>query len=403
MWSLSLFAYLQRSLTVLRTRIAAVSSPIHILQCVQDYYGSQGVDPKPHVAEMFRQMLPDMCQGLELEMSTEILILLAFSTQKCIELAGEYSLSPKLLEMIAGRSLEMLNDFWQRHLEREGKREDEDFDEVEAERLEAEHNKDEEVLALISEIIGSLAKTHKELFLPYFNHIACSDVFHKLLDPQTRAHHRQAAICVFDDVVQFAGPSARNFYPSIFNTFMGFVLDPESIVRQACIYGIGQLVMVDKDVVLEKINDVLDAMHQQIVHPEAHEDALITVTENAVSTLAKICKQLGSQVNVGDVLPVVIAHLPLRADPEERNAIHEMLCDFIAEIPELVFGGEYERLPKVLSVLATVIDSDLATEDTQRRMAEIVRAMQTEIPGDQLQGAFSQLDDESKGKLQTLV
>lgn len=385
------------------TRIAAVSSPIHILQCVKDYYEQQNINPKPHVVEMFTKMLPDICQGLDLEMSPDIMTLLSYSTHKCIDIAGEYCLSSSDLELMAGHAHRMLEDFWERHKEREAKRQDEDFDEVEEERLEAEHKKDEEVLALIAEIIGSLARTHKERFLPYFNHIACSEVFHNLLDPETRPRHRQAAICIFDDVVEFAGPSARNFYSSIFNTFMNYVMDPEGIVRQASIYGIGQMVMADKSVVAPKINEVLEAMHQQIVHPDAQSEELITVTENAVSVLCRICKELSDQVDVNEILPVALEHLPLNADPDECACIHDLLCDFIDAIPATVFGEKFERLPKVLSILVTVIAKKLGAPKTFERMVAILRTMQNEIPGDVLGAAFEELDDECKAKLQEIM
>ena len=166
-----------------------------------------------------------------------------------LDLCDNYPLTEESLTALSHRLLGLLKDFFDRVDERVEKRNEEDFDEVEAARAEATEKREDQVMEVvricfgrgnigatlidslqIAGLMGKLVEKHKEQFIPYFNHIACTEHFHKLLvrgfagraaetantqcaqGPASRPVYRQSVICIFDDVVQFGGPAGVPFF-----------------------------------------------------------------------------------------------------------------------------------------------------------------------------------------------
>merc|ERR1712023_227068 len=109
---------------------------------------------------------------------------------------------------------------------------------------------------------------------------------------------------------------------------LNFVMDEAAIVRQACVYGIGVLASSGEPTLKPRINDVLEVLHTLMVHDTAHEDECITVTENCVSALSKMLRAFPDVVSAEQIIPAIVAELPLRIDPQERVLVHDLFCDF---------------------------------------------------------------------------
>jgi len=74
----------------------------------------------------------------------------------------------------------------------------------EDEEFEDEGEREEDVLGMLSDIIGKLARTHRETILPYFGEAILPIVYQMV--SSTFPRDRQIAICIFDDIAEFTTP-----------------------------------------------------------------------------------------------------------------------------------------------------------------------------------------------------
>lgn len=77
----------------------------------------------------------------------------------------------------------------------------------------------------------------KETFLPHFQ--AMLPLILELLAPNQQAVDRQAALCIFDDLVEFTGQSSIPYLQHFLQAAVQYVADPDPAVRQAAVYGMG--------------------------------------------------------------------------------------------------------------------------------------------------------------------
>ncbi len=81
---------------------------------------------------------------------------------------------------------------------------------------------------------------------------------------------------------------------------------------------------------LSLIIDALDSIVISVQNPNAKEDrTAINATENAISAIARICKNLESSVPLDRILPMWLSWLPVVNDKEEACYTYSYLCDLI--------------------------------------------------------------------------
>ena len=102
-----------------------------------------------------------------------------------------------------------LKKHFERSNERAEKRRDEDFDEETEEEMLEEDEFDAYILNRLSDIIHSLLVTYTDAYLAYFDTLVPH--FYALLQDTRSVSDRQWALCVFDDVIQFAGAHSHRY------------------------------------------------------------------------------------------------------------------------------------------------------------------------------------------------
>ena len=102
-----------------------------------------------------------------------------------------------------------LKKHFERSNERGEKRRDEDFDEEAEEEMMEEDEFDAYILNRLSDIIHSLLVTYTDGYLVYFDTLVPH--FYTLLQDTRSVSDRQWALCVFDDVIQFAGANSHRY------------------------------------------------------------------------------------------------------------------------------------------------------------------------------------------------
>lgn len=112
-----------------------------------------------------------------------------------------------------------------------------------AEILEDALDLEEELTTQLVDAHGYLLKMHKADFLPVFDRM-CASTFAPLLAQEHVPGIRLAAVCAFDDVVEHCGPGARKHVPMCLRALLANASDEHLVLRQASVYGLGQVAEV---------------------------------------------------------------------------------------------------------------------------------------------------------------
>lgn len=111
-----------------------------------------------------------------------------------------------------------------------------DYEADDEDALQDDEFNDESFLHELSQAIHAVFKTHKGTFFPYFEQLLPA-LQSFLSHPDPGARHW--AICVFDDLIEFAGPDSVKYQPHFLAQLASSLADPDADVRQAACYGIG--------------------------------------------------------------------------------------------------------------------------------------------------------------------
>ncbi|KAK7826615.1 importin-5 [Quercus suber] len=200
----------------------------------------------------------------------------------------------------------------------------EDFDAEEGELLKEENEQEEEVFNQVGDCLGTLLKTFKASFLPFFDEL--SSYVTPMLGKDRTAEERRIAICIFDDVVEHCHEAALKYY----DTYLPFLLeacnDESSDVRQAAVYGIGVCAEFGGSVFKPLVGEALSRLDVVIRHPNALHSDNVMAYDNAVSALGKICQFHRDSIDAAQVVPAWLSFLPIKGDLIEAKIVHDQLC-----------------------------------------------------------------------------
>jgi importin-5 len=253
---------------------------------------------------MWAYICPELLKAIETEPESEVTAELLHSLAKCIETLGANCLSPEAMEEV----LKIIDRFMNEHFVKADKRvqarHEEDYDEAVEEQLAEEDESDVYLLAKIADILHSLFMVQKAGFLPFFDRVAPH--FVKLLDPSRPSwSDRQWGLCIFDDLIEFSGPPCAQYQSYFLQPMITYCKDRQPEVRQAAMYGCGVLAMHGGEQFAQTCSMIMPILIETIMSPNAREPENLTVTENAISAIAKILKYNNSAItNVDEIVQV---------------------------------------------------------------------------------------------------
>lgn len=129
----------------------------------------------------------------------------------------------------------------------------------------------------------------------------------------------------------------------------------------------------------------VSAILKSIAASDARSEENINATENAVSTLGKLCKYVGTaaQLDTARLLTTWLANLPLSEDEMEAEASYSLLCDFVGEGHPHIMGANGANVPRIVNVMATALigveggdGSETVSRDTCLKIASLLPTMQ---------------------------
>jgi hypothetical protein len=351
-------------------RAAAAEILPYLLECVK----CKGPN---EVSQMWSYISEKLIEAIPLEPDTEITGLMINSLSKCIDLIGINCFTNEQYSKIADIVKEQISSCFVKLTKRQDKRQQEDDydEEVEAE-LEAEDEDDDYIMRKIADLMHSLFGTHGSSLLPLFDELL--PIFANMLESHQPSSYKQWALCIFDDLLDFASQSAVKYQDYFVQQMIACICDTYPPTRQAAAYGIG--VMAEK--CAKDFSSVcIDALSLLIVAIQGSTDTDMTAVharENAISAVGKVCRHIDAGVPHDTLLPMWLSWLPVVEDKEEASYVYSYLCDLIESNNLYILGSSNENVPKILRIIGEVVSEDVLSNNNQvlQRLLAIVRHVQ---------------------------
>ncbi|CAN8300728.1 unnamed protein product [Cochlearia groenlandica] len=361
---------------------------------------SQGRDLS-YLKQLSDYIIPAMVEALHKEPDTEICVSMLEALNECLQISGNL-LDEGKIKSIIDEVKQVMTASSSRKQER-GEREDaEDFDAEEGELIKEENEQEEEIFNQVGEILGTLVKTFKASFLPFFDEL--SSYLTPMWGKDKTAEERRIAICIFDDVAEHCREAAFKYYDACLPFVLEACNDESPDVRQAAVYGLGVCAEFGGSVFKPLVGEALSRLNVVIQHPNARQSENATVYDNAVSAVGKICQFHRDSIDSSQVLPAWLNCLPLNSDVIEAKVVHDQLCSMVERQDVDLLGPNNQYLPKISTVFAEVLTGkDVVTEETAVRMINILRQLQQTLPPSALASTWSSLRPEQQLALQSML
>ncbi|KAK9986830.1 hypothetical protein SO802_031781 [Lithocarpus litseifolius] len=355
-----------------------------------------------YIKQLSDYIIPALVEALHKEPEVEICASMLDALNECVQVSGPL-LDVSQVRCIVDEIKQVITASSSRKHQRSERTKAEDFDAEEGELLKEENEQEEEVFNQVGDCLGTLLKTFKASFLPFFDEL--SSYVTPMLGKDKTAEERRIAICIFDDVVEHCHEAALKYY----DTYLPFLLeacnDESSDVRQAAVYGIGVCAEFGGSVFKPLVGEALTRLDVVIRHPNALHSDNVMAYDNAVSALGKICQYHRDSIDAAQVVPAWLSFLPIKGDLIEAKIVHDQLCSMAERSDRELLGPNNQYLPKIVAVFAEVLcaGKDLATDQTASRMINLLRQLQQTLPPSTLASTWSSLQPQQQLALQSIL
>ncbi|XP_034223472.1 importin-5-like isoform X2 [Prunus dulcis] len=355
-----------------------------------------------YIKQLSDYIIPALVEALHKEPEVEICASILDALKECVQISGAL-LDENQVRCIVDEIKQVVTASSSRKQERAERAKAEDFDAEEGELLKEENEQEEELFDLVGDCLGSLIKTFKASFIPFFDEL--STYVTLMLGKDKTAEERRIAICIFDDMAEHCREAALKYY----DTYVPFLLeacnDESSDVRQAAVYGVGLCAEYGGSVFKPLVGEALSRLDMVIRHPNAQHSDNVMAYDNAVSAFGKICQFHRDSIDATQLVPAWLSCLPIKGDLIEAKVVHDQLCSMVERSDRELLGPNNQYLPKIVAVFAEVLcaGKDLATEQTASRMVNLLRQLQQTLPPSTLESTWSSLQPQQQLALQFIL
>jgi len=280
---------------------------------------------------------------------------------KCIEVLGTGCLTDDQMKEIIKVVQKTVDEHLERAVERACRRKDEDYDDEVEETLVNEDDEDVYVLSKIADVMHALFVAYRESLFPVFDQLL--PTFKKLLTSDRIWSDRQWGICIFDDLIEFGGPTSIKYHEHFLLPLINGIIDKSPEVRQAASYGIGVMAQNGGESYGDAIKQALPMLAQVINDPSAREAANINSTENCIAAVTKVMKYQPTATNLEETIPHWLMWLPVWEDDEEAKHIYGFFCELFKANNPTFMGANNGNLPRIVNIVAETIGRQVIPED----------------------------------------
>jgi hypothetical protein len=214
---------------------------------------------------------------------------------------------------------------------------------------------DDMILTKVMEVVGKLLKGFKVQFQPIFCDNFKTLYAELLFKPNPTDSETLAAICLFDDYVEFTGDLffAEGRSPVI-DQLLKFANNANPDIRQSATYGIGVCAeKASRDAFAPYLQAAYEAVNAVVNAPDAKNEVNGVATDCVVGAIGKL-----AVFQLNSLLGEWVKHLPIKAEPEEAQAVHKNFLRNVA-----VNSPKDPAVSKVLDDLVGLVNTQPSMVD----------------------------------------
>jgi len=235
---------------------------------------------------------------------------------------------------------------------------------------------EEDLQVGIAEVLASLIKSHGELTLGLVKRFA-HDVLPEILKPEAQPCDHRFGIFVIDDMIENLGlQHVPEEWAALKGHLFTHAIDANCNVRQAAVYGIGQLAMKGGDFFLPEAENCIQLLCQAAqmqIKKDDSKKSYGNAKDNAISSLGKIVRHHSASVDYTKLVPFWLENLPLKHDHEEAQIQHELLLDILISSPNLILGENAENMKGVLTIFGSILENvNLCNAETDKKINQVL-------------------------------
>lgn len=360
------------------TRDAAVATMPQLMVCVKRHSEKNNLGPQL-LHQLWGKILKPFLHAISIEAEAEVLLTMLDAFQECINLAGPNSMGPEELTKINAMIKQQGMDYFGRRFQRIKGREDPNFDEQDAKRIQKATQRDTFVLMALGEVIGKTFRHFGSRYLPLFQeHLG--EFARMLLQKDKTPEENQVGICIFDDLIEFCQTEALGAIKMILPYLARGAQSKSPALRQASVYGIGYCAQYGGETFAPVVADSIGLLGKIITSPESRTSKQsVYATENAVSAFGKILLFWHSVIppaKLEQFCASWLSWLPVKNDLIESKVTYATLCSLFEKIPDALVGENKSRLTHCVRLFTFIFkNSDMIDEGTNQRIPVILRKM----------------------------
>jgi len=290
----------------------------------------------------------------------------------------------------------------------EDEQDEEDSRNVEDEEaIEAE----EDLLEQIIYTVGKLLETQGEIF-----HIGLDEIlewFFAKFDQAAHVSQKRLAMAMLDDVMEAMAkfPGAGDRYVASFMPHMLLgAMSTDMELRQAALFGLGLCAQHGGAGFAPYRTEATQTLMHVLSQQDARSKDKESGTDNAAASLGKIAQfQPNPSPHDPQGVPTAeelfgswLAYLPLTSDLQESTVVNKQLSELVERNHGALLGVNNVNLPRIMSVFAEVLETEMVEEETTLRIQTILRAAQAAAAA-QLQQSCRAISAEGVAKLQRAI
>jgi hypothetical protein len=245
-----------------------------------------------------------------------------------------------------------------------------DLDDEDRAALEEELGQEDDIITSLTDIVGYCIKQHGAAALPWLAVVPPppadpdaeplpalgADMLGWLGRPaDVDVPMRAAAVCLLDDLIEFASPQAHVLLGHFLPVLQECVTHASPLLRQPSTYGVGVCAQHAGDGFAAAVPALFERLVAAIRAEGSREGDMHGATDNAVSALIKLAKFRPALVHAQGVMPGVLAYLPMRADGIEARLVHGWMVDGLAAEDPMWCGAGGAQVPALLRALAKTL------------------------------------------------
>ena len=403
-------------------RAYALSAMPDLIRCImRGARATQTQESHDYAVSVYTSVLEQVLRAMVTETEMDVLKTVVQCTKELVEAICEIPrendaakvyqtlLDENALKEINERLIQQIHNSFQRRAVRKAERAvAEDYDEEDAEQEELANESEEELQFHIAEAIGSLVKTHKQVYVPVLQQTLVA----KLADMSSAdmlPSDRKFALFIVDDILEYGGEAYFPLYASLIPLLIQNTNDVEyPTVRQAAVYGLRQAATHGGNAFEPFVQNAVNVIVESIMSEDAHDDYNGIATDNAVSALGQIADKHAPYMGIeasSNIIMKWMHYLPLQHDHEESITVSNHLCDMIenGRHQNVLVGQNFSNIPVLVNIFATVLCKDLVNKILRARIKTVLESIRAKVPQEVMTHVGSTLSGEQSQALRALL